>query len=231
MMWATFFATGNVEYPRRLIDLLDESAPITGDKVMDAVLRQTVAWSLSSNMRQHELILRMVKSESALRAGPVQQKLNEMLATLQSETKPLPSCNGDFCAMLVLIPEDNLKQFDKPSDQGVFLTQMSKAKPGDHIAIKLVFAGMELGSDLSADVSYDVKITAPDGTLYTTEQLGLEALKKKVPLRFSMFDNGVLPIVRFEPKDARGAYTVSAEISDNIGHRKIALSQRVELTD
>ena len=56
VMWSAFFATGNTAYPARLIDLLDDSVTFTGDPKVDAVYHQTVAWSVTSNMSQHELI-------------------------------------------------------------------------------------------------------------------------------------------------------------------------------
>lgn len=232
MMWAAFMATGNTAYPARLIDVLDETTPLTGNKTMDMVYRGSAEWSLSSNVRQHELILRMVRREAASRTGAVQQKLKEMLTKFEAQRVSFPDCAGDFCAMLALISEDNLKEFDKPSDQGMYLTQLDEVKPGDHVAIKITFAGMDLADDLSADVTYDLKVVAPDGTLYSgSDQKDLEALKRKLPLRFSIFDNQAFIMIRFEPKDVRGTYKVFALVKDNIGKRSIALSRDIKLTD
>ena len=232
MMWAAFSATGNAAYPARLIDVLDEATVLTGNKLEDAVYRRSAEWSLFSNIGQHELILRMVRKEAARRTGPVQQKLKDMLTEFDSKRISFPNCAGEFCSMLALISEENLKEFEKPSDQAVILTQLHKARPGDHVVVKLTFAGMELADDLTADVTYDLKIVAPDGSLYdNAEHKDLEALKRKIPLRFSIFDNRAMIMIRFEPKDARGTYKVFAVIKDNIGHRTIALSDQIELTD
>ena len=165
MMWSTFFATGDTKYPARLIGVLDDATSLTGDKTMDDVLRKTAAWSLSSNqVRQHDRIFQLIKREAAARTGSVQQQLAKMLNDYASETKPWSIQSGDFRAILTLISEDNLKEFEKPSDQGVDLNELDKATRGDHIAIKLAFTGMDLADDLSADVTYDLRTVPPGGS-------------------------------------------------------------------
>jgi hypothetical protein len=49
---------------------------------------------------------------------------------------------------------------------------------------------MELAADLTADVSYDMKVLAPDGEVYDNADLKeLEARRGKTPNRFTVFDN------------------------------------------
>jgi len=233
VMWAAFSATGNTAYPERLIDLLDDSVTFTGNDKLDAVYHKTVAWSLSSNMSQHELILRMVRREAERRTGPVQQKLKEMLAKVEAERVAMPDCDGDFCAMLTLVTEENLKELDKPYDQGPVLNELHEAKTGDHVAVTIIFAGMGLGDDLSADVTYDLKTIRPDGTIYDgAEHKDLVALKSKIPQRFAVFDNRpMLLMIRFEPQDPRGTYRIEALVKDNIGGKKVKLVKEITLKD
>ena len=233
VMWAAFSATGNAAYPARLIDLLDDSVTFTGDPKIDAVYHRTVAWSLASNMSQHELILRMVRREAQRRTGPVQQTLKEMLAKVEAERGAMPDCDGDFCASLALVSEENLKELDKPYDQVPVLTELHEAKTGDHIAVTFSFAGMALADDLSADVSYDLKTIRPDGALYDSgEHKDLVALRHKVPQRFSVFDNRpMIVIIRFEPQDQRGTYRVEAVVKDNIGGKAVKLVKEITLKD
>ncbi len=233
VMWAAFTATGNVDYPARLIDLLDDSVTFTGDPKVDAVYHRTVAWSLASNMSQHELILRMIRKEVQKRTGPVQQKLKEMLTKVEAERVVMPDCDGDFCAMLALISEENLKELDKPYDQAPVLTELHEAKTGDHIAVTISFAGVGLADDLSADVSYDLKTIRPDGAIYDGgEHKNLVALKRKEPQRFSIFDNRpVMVLIRFEPQDPRGTYRVEAVVTDNISHKTVKLAKEITLKD
>jgi len=230
MMWGTFFATGDTRYPARLIDVLDPSISLGNDKVMDAVLRQTAAWSLSSNMRNHERVLRLLRQESAARKGVVRDVLMKMLADYNAENKPWPDQTGEFRAMLLLLSEDSLKAFGAPSDQGVLVTPLSHARPGDHIAVKLAFAGMDLSDDLSASVSYDFKVIGPNGSLYGgVNKTGLTALNSRVPTRFRVFDNDATPIVVFDAQAPLGKYTFSAVIRDNNGHHALSLSQQITL--
>jgi hypothetical protein len=233
MMWAAFSATGDTRYPARLIDLLDDSRTFTGNEAVDALYHRTVAWSLASNMSQHELILRMVRREAGQRSGPVQQKLKDMLAKVEAQRVAMPDCDGDFCAILALISEENLKELDKPYDQGPVLKELSDAKVGDHVAVVFTFAGMALAEDLSGDVRYDLKIIRPDGAIYDgSEHKDVPALKGKVPMRFSIFDNRpMIVVIRFEPQDPRGTYRVEAVMRDKIGGKTVKLVKEITLKD
>jgi len=232
MIWAAFFASGNTAYPARLIDVLDEDYVFSGNKMLDKAYRASADWSLLSNMRQHELILRMVRRESEKRSGAVQANLKAKLAELDAERVPLPDCDGRFCGLLALISEENLKEFDKPWDQGPFLKMLDKAKAGDKVAIKLCFAQMTLSDDLRADVTYDITVRKPDGTIYAGADLkDIEALKQKVPVSAMVFDNKGILMLRFEDKDPRGTYTVAVVLKDNIGGKKLTLRKTIALTD
>ena len=114
--------------------------------------------------------------------------------------------------MLALVSE-NLKELSKPYDQAPVLTELNEAKTGDHIAVTLSFAGMDLADDLSADVSYDLKTIRPDGAIYGGgDHKNLVALKRRVPQRFFIFDNSpMLVMIMFEPQDPRGTYRAEAE--------------------
>jgi len=230
MMWSTFFTTGDTKYPARLIDILDDTKSPTGNKTMDEVLRSTAAWSLSSNMRQHDRIFRLIQSEAAKRTGSAQQQLAKMLSGYAAERTPWPNQSGEFCAMLTLISEDNLKEFNKPSDQGVYLRELDKAKRGDHIAIKVTFAGIDLADDLSADVTYDLKVIPPDGIpAGALDQTGRVAMRSRVPSRFVVFDNLNVPVIYFDPDYPLGTYKVVVVVKDNIGHRSLSMSKDIEL--
>jgi hypothetical protein len=233
VMWAAFSATGNAEYPARLIDLLDDSKTFTGDQKIDAVYRRTVTWSIASNMSQHELILRMVRREAQRRTGQVQQKLKEMLSEVEAKRVAMPDCSGDFCAILSLISEENLKELDKPYHLAPVLTQLREAKVGDHVVVILSFAGMNLADDLSANVSYDLKTFRPDGAIYSgSDHKDIVALKRKVPQRFAVFDNRpMLIMLRFEPQDPRGTYRVEALVKDNISGMTLKLVKEITLKE
>ena len=129
--------------------------------------------------------------------------------------------------MLIVSDEKSLQMTS--SSEGMQFQTVANAKRGDMLAIKVVFAGMQLTDDLMADVTYDLKMVTPDGGLYdATDLTGMEALKGKVPMRFSIFDNRSFIKVRFEPQDPSGTYRIVAAINDNVGRKRIPLSAEVE---
>jgi hypothetical protein len=230
MMWGAFMASGNDQYVKKIVDVLDENIPLTGDKTVDSVTRASADWSLGSNMMQHELVNRLIRKEITTRPEAVKKKLEAIVARNEKNAKPFPNHNGDFSAMLVVTDESALKEFKKPSNEGMYLKESSKAKRGDILAIKIIFGGMELTDELMSDVTFDLKILDPDGKIYDgADNKGLEALKAKVPKRFSVFDNRSFAKIRFEPKDKLGKYQFIASIHDNIGKKSINLIKEVEL--
>jgi hypothetical protein len=229
MMWGAFSASGNAGYARRVIDALDESIPLSGEAAMDTLTRRAAEWSLVNNMAQHELVDRMLRKEAASRpSGAVRAKLEEIIARNDRQRKPLPDQDGEFSAMLVITDEAALAEYDKPSSEGMRFTLATKARVGDTIAIKLVFAGMQLTDDLNADVTFDIKAIEPDGTV---KEVGanLEAFRGKVPTRFKIFDNRAFLKVKFDPGDRAGTYKFVAQIRDNVGGRKVDLAREIDL--
>lgn len=230
MMWGAFSASGNPQYVRKVIDVLDDQVVFTGDKAKDTVYRASAEGSIASNMMQHELVNRLVLKEIGSRSGVVREKLEKMVARNKEDRKPFPSQDGEFSAMLIVTDDKNLKEFDKPSNQGMRVKEVSKAKRGDTVTVKIVFAGMELTEDLMADVTFDMKVLNPDGTVYKgSDSQNLVALRTKTPLRFSVFDNQSFIKIRFEPNDKFGKYKFVALVRDNVGRKKISLSKEVEL--
>ncbi len=233
MMWSAFFATGEEKYVQKIINVLDEHINLSGEKTIDMLTRGAAQWSLSSNMLQHELVNRLVHKEILARSGEVKEKLQAISMSVEKriEKNSFPNKDGEFSAMLIVTDEGELKEYGKPSSEGIYFREKSKAKRGDVVAIKLVFAGMALSNDLQSDVTFDMKISDPTGKIYDgVDNKGLIALKRKVPVRFSVFDNSSFIKVRFEPKDKLGKYTIAANIHDNIGKREILLVKGIELT-
>jgi hypothetical protein len=94
-----------------------------------------------------------------------------------------------------------------------------------------VFAGMQLTDDLTADVTFDLTVLAPDGTVYDKMELkGIEAFKARTPTRFRVFDNRSVVKLRFEPRDKLGEYKFLAEVRDNVGESKLSLVKEIQLT-
>ncbi len=233
MMWGAFCATGDDQFVRKIINVLDDSTPLAGNSTIDTLTRRAAEWSLGSNMLQHELVNRIVRKEATARSGETKQKLLKIISSTDDEItrNSFPNHVGEFSALLVVTPEKALKEFDKPSTEVMLIKEASKAKRGDIVAVKLVFTGMALSNDLSADVTFDTKILDPNGNIYGgSDQKGMAALRGKVPMRFRIFDNGSFIKIRFEPKDILGKYKVISVIHDNVGKKQITLIKEIELT-
>jgi len=98
--------------------------------------------------------------------------------------------------------------------------------------VTLLFSGMQLAQDLSANVTYDIKVIDPDGAVDSRSvQTDAVALKEKVPSRFNVLESRSTLSIHFEPDDKAGPYRIDVMLKDNIGGRKVATSRSVELVD
>jgi hypothetical protein len=231
MMWGAFLASGDAAYVKRIIDVLDEKHPLSGEKALDEGTRGAAEWSLRSNMVQHELVYRLVCREAKSRKGAVGRKLRKMV-TWAKPASSLPNKDGEFSAMLVLMAEQDLKEFEKPSDSRIRLRELSETTRGEVVAIKVMFSGLKLTKELDGAVEYDLKILTPDGKIYDdTDLKGLQALSRKVPTRFRVFNNENVVMIRFEAKDKAGTYRVVAQVRDKIGGKSVDLEGKITLKD
>jgi hypothetical protein len=232
MMWGAFFASGNTVYVKKIIDILDDNISLTGNKNSDMVTRHSAEWSLASNMMQHERVNRFVREEANSRTGVIKSKLEKIIASNDKNLRFFPNRNGNFSALLSVIDEKDLKEFEKPFYKMVKINELSKTKRGDAVAIKIAFLGMELTDDLRADVTFDLKVLDPDDKVYNkTDLKNLEARKIKTPTRFRVFYNRAFVKILFEEKDKLGKYKISVMLHDNVGKRKIHLHKEIELTE
>lgn len=143
-----------------------------------------------------------------------------------------PNRDGPLSAIVLIIPEAELAEFDKPFDQAPNLSLMHSARVGEVVALKILFAWPQRDADGAIDVTYDVKIIGPDGKPYGEEYKGLEAIRHKVGPTNGVFDN-VRAILKlsFEPSDARGVYRFVVVLHDNNGDRHIPMTADLELKD
>ncbi len=229
-MWGAFMASGDAQYVNKIVDVLDDTRPLSDDPKMDLSVRAAAKWSLGSNMEGHELIVRLLRSESARRTGPAKAAIDGLLRTYDSHRIVMDHSDGPFTAQMAMISRDNLSEFDKPSNQGVVLERLDTAKVGDVVIAKILFAEMELTDDLDADVDFDIKVTAPDGSVYSgMDHTGLPALKGRLATAHSFYDNQEMVGIRFEAKDPPGVYHTHVVLHDRVGHHDIPLDTDIEL--
>ncbi len=142
-----------------------------------------------------------------------------------------PDRNGPFSAILIVIPETELAEFNKPSTANRSLSRVARAEPGAKLAIKVLFTGPAADLNSVGKVTMDLKILAPDGTIYAnSDYKDLPVWLGNVGQGRGVFDNrDRVPVVTFEPADKPGVYTIQATLRDRFSQRDIALQQTVEL--
>jgi len=142
-----------------------------------------------------------------------------------------PDHVGAFSGMVVVIPQKELDEFNKPSGATRALDRVARAEPGAVLAIKLVFIGMKPDYANKADVTYDLQVIAPDGKTYgDSDYHGIDALHGELGDEGGVFDNrNKVVLLQFEPQDMPGVYTVKAVLHDNNGKVDLPLQTSVEL--
>jgi hypothetical protein len=152
------------------------------------------------------------------------------LANSAPSNQGFPSKDGIFSAMLLIIPEAELKEFDKPTTERLKFHKLSKVKRNEAFAIKIGFSGLAQDAEQKSDITFDFKVMRPDGTMIGEEK-NLPALQGKVPNPYYLFDTHAEIVMVFDDTDKSGKYKIIAEIRDNIGKKRIPLETEIELVD
>jgi hypothetical protein len=233
LKWGAFFATGNPGFVAAMADALDVGRPLTGSRELDSAIRSTSATGLAMNMRQHEVLERYLRQRALEASGSYKQALLALLARREADYQPAPDHDGDFAGSIATLKLPEKPDLQSPAIAGLDATKGPQtARRGETIGVTLLFSGMALADDLSADVSYDIKVTEPDGTIDpSSSQTGVAALKEKVPARFNVLDSRSTFSIHFEPGDKVGPYRIDVLLKDNIGGKKVALTRSIELLD
>jgi hypothetical protein len=135
-----------------------------------------------------------------------------------------------FAASLVLT--DLAAAFPQPGDSArggsVSLRPFMLADRKVPLVISVSFTGASRDRQGAQNVTYDVRILRPDGTVHT-QQANLVAAQGK-PSAASVRSNDALPAeamgVVLPEKDPPGAYTVEAVVKDNLTKVEVTLKQR-----
>ena len=142
-----------------------------------------------------------------------------------------PDHDGDFSAMLIVIPQAELAEFDKPGGGNRQLNRVSRAETGAILAIKLVFTGLAADANGNGEVTYDLQVLGPDAKVYADSNYKtLAAVRGPVGDGKSVFDNRTkVVMLQFEPQNAPGVYTIKAVAHDEVSERKVSLETQIEL--
>lgn len=142
-----------------------------------------------------------------------------------------PDHNGGFSAMVIVIPQQQLVEFDKADGGTRQISRVNRAEPGAQLAIKLVFTGLSADSNGNGEVTYDLKVLTPDGQVYAASDYShLAAVRGPVGDGRRVFDNRTkVVLMSFEPQDKPGIYTIKAVARDEVSEREVPLVTTIEL--
>jgi hypothetical protein len=142
-----------------------------------------------------------------------------------------PDHNGDFSAMVIVIPQQQLAEFDKADGGARQISRVNRAEPGAQLAIKLVFTGLAIDSNGNGEVTYDLKVLTPDGQIYAaSDYRHLAAVRGPVSDGRRVFDNRTkVVLMSFDPQDKPGVYTIKAVARDEVSEREVPLVTTIEL--
>jgi hypothetical protein len=166
-------------------------------------------------------------------AKPVALVANTPTTTKYDPAKGFPDHNGALSAMLVVIPKGELKEFDQPAGAPRHLDRVARAEPGAQLAVKIVFVGVKPDWNGNANVTYDLQVIAPDGSIYDrSDYKNLVALRSRIVTADDpgMYDNRPSVVsMQFEPKDPVGVYKIRVVLHDNVARLDVPLEAGVEL--
>ena len=135
---------------------------------------------------------------------------------------------GGIQALLVLIPQKQVDLYNKPEIP--LPTALSEVECGEEFGVKILIAGMSLGEDNIADVTYDIQMTkADDKVSEKTVHKDLPIYKGVVSKPNYIYNNRAVPLITFEAGDPLGLYTFDVLVKDNIGNSNVALTRQIEL--
>jgi len=150
--------------------------------------------------------------------------------TQYASVNGFPDHNGAFSAMMIVIPEAELAQFNTPGGNRQ-LSRVNRAEAGAMLAIKLVFTGLSADRNGNGEVTYDLKVLGPDGQVYAgSNYRRLEAVRGPLGSGKGVFDNRTKVVnLVFEPQDPPGVYTIQAVAHDEVAELDVPLTAMVEL--
>jgi len=136
---------------------------------------------------------------------------------------------GKFGVQLWLIEDQTFYESWEKQAEGVRIPAIDIAKRGVPFNPIIVFAGCKEGNDGLANVTYDILITKPDGSIFTNQK-GLNCwvqlpAPKGNQLQLCAQQLGIV----FGPTDQSGKYTVQAVVYDQLAGSKLNTTQSISL--
>jgi len=138
-------------------------------------------------------------------------------ATVQpkDDSIALGETNGFGVQLFLVEGERFFADWEKPG-AGVHINPVSVAKRGVPICTAVIFVGAGMKTDGKVDVTFDVVIRRPDGSVYGKEKDMIGAQDKIDPAPRALQLARDFEGIRIEPKDPAGVYTVEVVVKDHV---------------
>ena len=117
--------------------------------------------------------------------------------------------------------------FSVPPQFGPVVTSINEVTKGENFKILPIFSNYGSESGKEVDISYDVEIVRPDGTIDVSEK-SLTGFKGRPSGDHLLPSQGIL-VVSFDPEDPFGEYTINVSARDHIKNRNVKKSRKITL--
>lgn len=149
----------------------------------------------------------------------------------QPQARPFPNRNGPLAGMAIFIPDADVAEFDRPSNEAPHVSILHEIKVGEIAALKVTFVGPQLDARNQADLTFDIDFVGPDGKVLTNGSMkGLKVIKGPVSAPEAVFDNtAVVPKISFDATDVKGVYKAVVVLHDNVAKRDLPMTAEITL--
>jgi hypothetical protein len=231
ILWGAFNGSGDTAYLEPITAVLAQGEPADPEaRTQWRQLAETAQASLVANMGKHERVRRFVFGRLDQAEGAEAAALAAIVAEFEAGMQPLPTHQGRFSALLGLHRREDFEQIwaTLPADVLPRLVTRYRVEPGEAVHVELFVAGMELGPELHARVSYALRLLRPDGTEHTLVETA-SALDRPVPTAFRAFRAPGGRRLTFGPDDPTGRYVLQAHVVDRIGGTVLLPEAQIDL--
>ena len=137
---------------------------------------------------------------------------------------------GDAFDFLLAITQQNLEMnwwFEVPAQFGPVVSSTGEVAKGESFKILPIFSNYGTTSGKEADISFDVEIVKPDGTIDVSE-------KTVTGFKGRAFGDHLLPskvilVVSFDSEDLFGEYTINVSAHDHTKNQNVKKSRKINL--
>lgn len=142
---------------------------------------------------------------------------------------------GDFAVLLLVSPEPEkfLEQWNQPARPGYVpsATTTSKLKRGDKVAAFVVFSGCRADEAGNCQATADFHVLKPDGSEYGAPDTGELWRGKPAPSKGRLQLGVAQLMIRIEPTDPLGKYTLNVVAHDNVANVSVPVTAGFEVME